>query len=261
MMRICLFWVLLLFVSAQTGYAQEMKEGFYPDGKIRYRGYFQNGKPVGEMTRYYPNGRIKALMNHKGDTTEVVLYSKEGEYTSKGRYIARKKDGVWEYRKGDFLLATEQYKNNILAGEAIRYFPSGKKAEDKIWKAGLPDGEWKMYYENGRVRMQAFFVAGKLNGEVKSFGDDGELRTAGKYHNDLKEGKWAYYDPDGKLLKELYYIGGVPENAEELELEESRNLDVLIDLGKKIPDPAEFSDDPEGYMKVTGIDPENIKEH
>ena len=43
------------------------------------------------------------------------------------------------------------------------------------------------------------------------------------------------------------------EDAAEEETEESRKLDEMMISGKEIPDPAVFADDPEAYMRLTGM--------
>lgn len=75
---------LFVFGSVTVGNAQELKEGYYPDGKLRYKGYFQNGQPAGEVTHYYPEGQVKAVMNHQEKQIDAVLYSRDGEIKTSG---------------------------------------------------------------------------------------------------------------------------------------------------------------------------------
>ena len=119
---------------------------------------------------------------------------------------------------------------------------------------GKPEGEWKLYYDNGQLRMIAGLKAGKLDGEVKTYSYQGILRSEGRYRNDRKEGTWVFFDDSGVEVKRKNYRAGISDTAEGDELEESRQLDVLLSTVKKIPDPAVFADDPEGYMKLTGME-------
>lgn len=247
--------LILFFLTFGTlCFSQEMKYGYYPDGKVRYKGYFADGKPVGELIRYYPEGAVQAKMNHRGDTVIAVLYSRDGEFTSSGKYFRQKKTGTWEYRKRQAVIAREEFKDDRLCGKSLRYGKENIVLEEKNWEDGKTNGEWKLYYNNGQLRMQAFFIAGALNGMLQSYSRDGKLRTKGIYKDNLKEGEWEFYDETGKLVKKQLYQGGKAENAEEQELEESRELDALIESGRKIADPAVFADDPEAYMKVTGME-------
>lgn len=244
-------WIFLFLGWGMYSWAQELKEGYYPDGKIRYRGYFVQGQPQGQLTRYYPDGKVKAVLDHQGNEVTAVLYSQDGLYTTEGVYINRKKEGMWKYQKEKKLLMTEEYRNNQLEGTVTRYYPSGQVAEIRQWKEGVPSGRWRLYYDNGKPRMEAVFVAGKLDGKMTSYEYDGTLAAEGMYRKDLKEGEWKYYDPQKKMEYSRIYHAGVPENAEELENAESRRLDTLLNAAKKIPDPALFTDDPEAYIKLT----------
>lgn len=248
-LQVCLF----ALYGVVEGNAQELKEGHYPDGKLRYKGYFQNGQPVGEVTHYYPDGTVKAVMNHQGKQADAVLYSRSGELKISGKYVDRKKEGMWEYRKEEKLLLSEEYAGGLLNGVAIRYFSTGVVADEKTWKDGVLSGDWKLFYETGNLKTEVAFVAGKLNGKLRSYRHDGVLLTEGEYRNDLKEGTWQFYDPDGKLQRTIVYHAGIPENEEEAILEESRRIDELMNSGKKFADPALFKDDPEGYMKLSGL--------
>lgn len=255
MKRIVFFFYTLLLVILWTNvsFAQELKEGRYPDGKLRYRGYFQNGEPAGEVTHYYPDGNVKAVMNHKGEQVEAVLYSKNGEFKTSGKYLNRKKNGVWEYHKNDVLVLSEEYEADRLNGTTTRYYAGGGIAEIKNWKAGVLSGDWKLFYDSGKLRMEVPFVAGLLNGKMKSYDYQGILTAEGEYQADLKEGEWCFYTPTGKLERTLKFHQGIPENKDEIELEESRQIDALTNSGKKIPDPALFADDPENYIKLSNL--------
>ena len=55
-----LFWgCLLLGMPESRGQEAEWRKGTYPDGTLRYEGYFRAGKPAGEMKRYYPDGVVQ----------------------------------------------------------------------------------------------------------------------------------------------------------------------------------------------------------
>lgn len=244
--------VILISTFVRQAYCQELKQGFYPSGKLRYEGIFVNGQPVGELTRYYESGQVQAKLNHRGDTVDAVLYSRNGDYTSSGKYVTHKKWGIWKYFKGERLLGSDEYYDDLLSGESLRYSVEGKIVECKHWHRGKAAGTWILYYQDGQVRMQTFYVDGKLNGLLKSYSREGQMTAKGVYRDDLKEGVWEFYGADGKLIATRVYEHGVPEGKDGMELEESRKLDALIESAGQIPDPALFMDDPEAYMKISG---------
>lgn len=249
---LCIVEIVLAVSGLAAQEAGEVRKGFYPDGSLRYEGKFENGVPAGKMIRYYPGGQVQAELFHEGERTRAVLYSKDGETSSTGVYVNRRKEGEWVYKKGGRLLVAENYKAGLLDGVMRRYFLSGQLAEEKNWKAGVPDGVWKTYYPEGGIRLEAFYVQGKLEGEMKGYGPDGRVMAEGAYRNAKREGIWRYYDARGQLKRECSYRGGVAEDWDEEELQESRLLDEWISKGEKIVDPAHFTGDPEMYLKIAG---------
>ena len=135
-----LFWgCLLLGMPEGRGQEAEWRKGTYPDGTLRYEGYFRAGKPAGEMKRYYPDGKLQARMVYRGDTVEAVLYSRKSDCCMRGKYVGRKKQGIWEYFKNDCLLMKEEYRDQVLNGKTVRFFSTGNPAEEKGWVNGKPD--------------------------------------------------------------------------------------------------------------------------
>lgn len=249
--RIMVFFIFhFSFLLPNMIQAQELREGFYPDGKLRYKGYFVNNLPSGEITHYYPEGNIKAVMNHKGTETDAILYSKNGNIKTSGKYLDRKKSGIWEYRKENKIVTTEEYTEDKLNGIARKYLDDGTLLEIKNWKEGVLVGECKLFHNNGKLRIQVLFLNGKLNGPMKSFDYNGVMLVEGNYKNNLREGLWTYYTKEGKLNKKLKYHLGNSENKEAEELEESEQIDSLLNKGGKIADPADFMDTPDAYMKM-----------
>ena len=56
-----LFWgCLLLGMPESRGQEAEWRKGTYPDGTLRYEGYFRAGKPAGEMKRECRGGERQA---------------------------------------------------------------------------------------------------------------------------------------------------------------------------------------------------------
>ena len=50
-----------MFCLAQTLYAQEIKQFFYPDGSVSSEGTMVNGKPDGYWKSYYQDGTLKSV--------------------------------------------------------------------------------------------------------------------------------------------------------------------------------------------------------
>lgn len=249
-LRLILLGGLLLGSLLVTAQQKEWKEAFYANGNTRYKGYFIGKQPVGEVMQYYPSGQLKARLNYHGEETEAVIYSKDGEFTSSGKYLNRKKTGRWGYRKGERLLMQEEYAEDRLNGISRRYYSSGKVAEIRNWKTGILSGDWRMFYDNGQMKFATAFVEGKLEGPLKAYSYEGKLTVEGYYRNNLREGNWRYYDADGKLVRERIYRAGISDTQQEDDLKESEQIRQLETEAIRIVDPADFTDEPEVYMRI-----------
>jgi antitoxin component YwqK of YwqJK toxin-antitoxin module len=53
------------------------------------------------------------------------------------------------------------------------------------------------------------FVKGKSDGKRITYFESGKVRYEGFYKEDLRVGKWRFFDENGRLLKELDYSAPV----------------------------------------------------
>lgn len=235
-----------------AGQGAELREGYYPDGKLRYKGYFTGTEPTGEVTHYYADGKVKAVMNHRGDRTEAVIYSKDGLFSTQGVYQRRKKDGVWLYKKGERVMARETYRNDRLEGMTEKYDSTGKVLEASSWKEGLLFGRRRVYYPSGKLHFEIYFADGKPDGPARVYSQEGELAAEGNYKDGLRDGLWRYFDGNGKVKKSYTFRDGRSAELEAEELEAGRELDEWLNSDRKLADPADFTDQPEMYLKIAG---------
>lgn len=251
LLRLFLMWLLLGGENVCPAQQPALKEAYYPDGGLRYRGYFAGKQPVGEVTQYYPGGKVKAVLNYKGRETDALIYSKNGEFTSQGKYLDRQKTGSWIYKKGDRLLTEEVYSGGRLEGKALRYYANGKVAEIRTWREGVLSGSWQVFYDNGQLKFETVFVNGKLEGPLKAYDYSGKLTVEGEYKNNRKDGRWRYYTAEGKIRQERYYRDGKTDQQEEDDRQESEQITEMENRARRIADPADFTDEPELYLRIT----------
>jgi antitoxin component YwqK of YwqJK toxin-antitoxin module len=78
-----------------------------------------------------------------------------------------------------------------------------KRVFDYIDMPGMERIE--LYYPNGRLREVYYSQNGQLNGLRKVFYDNGILSETGNWHNDVREGIFRYYTPNGQLDCERFF--------------------------------------------------------
>ena len=55
---------------------------------------------------------------------------------------------------------------------------------------------------NGKKWSEGTFKYGKSDGKRTTYFENGKIRYQGEYKNDVRVGKWQFYDESGKLLAE-----------------------------------------------------------
>jgi len=214
----------------------------YPDGKIMYKGYFSDNKPVGIFKRYDDEGNLVSVIDYgKGnDTVHAEFYHPNGYIAGRGKYLNKKKTGKWFFYSDyidDRLLMTCYYKNNMKHGKRVRYHWNGEVAEKLKFINGTKTGSWLQYYSDGTKSLESNYTKGRLNGDFNSWHPNGRKEITGQYSNDIRKGQWFFYNNDGSLRNKIVYINGIPKNNTELIRKETEYLDSLEKEGGKIKDP------------------------
>jgi len=172
-----------------TGYFKDN----YPDGNIRHKGYYDQGKIVTVFTNYYENGQIERTFRAKTD-----------------------KKGTLEvfYPTGAMLSHVEWVDGESLLWED--YYPQGQVEFSEEYNKGLEYYLYmRFYYEDGRPQILFELTDEKTRAYTyKEFYPNGQLKESGsKMYNEAlndypMEGKWLYYDESGKLTLEEEYTHG-----------------------------------------------------
>lgn len=91
-------------------------------------------------------------------------------------------------------------------GAYREYYPNGNvKIEGFFDSKGEKNGVWKGFSKNGQQQSEIFFLRGKKNGHAVVFLPSGKPKYIGEYKNDIKVGKWRFYDNEGNLSKEVIF--------------------------------------------------------
>ncbi len=255
-MKAKLFLILLVLISV-TVYSQDtiynlvdkdgLKTGFwksyYPNGGLRYFGYFIKGKPVGKMKRYYIGGLLQAEMNFNqtGTTALVKLYNVQGNLIAEGKYKEKSKDSTWNYYSSydGRLVMRENYMNGKKEGSSFKYHNNGKTSEILEWVNDIENGKWSQFYENGNLRLNCSNTEGKRSGKFQSFNPDGFLSVTGEYKNGIMNGKWIFYNAKGEEDYFIEYVDGkmLPNKEYDKRVEEfSKSVEEAAKRAGVVPD-------------------------
>lgn len=193
------------------------------DGKrVIYKGTFKNDKPVGKFFYYYPQGNVSTVLEHLGEgKSKCRMYHSNGSIMAVGNYIDQKKDSTWWYfNDKKIILKQENYKNGVLDGAHINYFPLNEKkpriAEEVYYRNGRKEGPWKQYFLSGKIKAICTYKMGLRQGKIIYYFESGEKDVEGYYKDGLKNGYWTFTNEEGDKEKH-YYLRDKEIKGEELE--------------------------------------------
>jgi antitoxin component YwqK of YwqJK toxin-antitoxin module len=219
------------------GFKQGYWKKAYPNGKLMYKGFFKDGKPLGEMHKFYENGVMEAIMNYdqKNEHVKTTIYYEDGGIAARGNYYLEKKDSIWNYYSyySGTVIATESYNRGNKEGIEKHYYQNGNLSEEIVWQNNLKDGIWNQYFEDGKPKFKTSNSLNKLNGLYTFYYPNGQLYIVGSYIQNKRNGKWIFYDDNGKVKSEIVYNNGKADNEKEImEKDEEFFKNVEQNLGK-----------------------------
>lgn len=240
----------LLALAAFSLNAQaEYKKTKYPNGNVKMEGYFDNGKPVGEVKRYHENGKLQGIQIFAQDgTSKAEIYAGDGTLSARGNYDGQNKVGLWRYfASSGYLFMMENYEDGVRKGESLVFSADSVVLERMFYVDGLLNGERISYYPYGNVMTKYTYDMGVLNGLYQFFFESGSLGEEGMYKDGKRDGVWKVYYVESPEVQEVIYVDGEIENKLEIDAKLQQKLDSY-DVDPKIKDPEDYMHNPEGYF-------------
>lgn len=160
-------------------------ELFYPDGKTKAKGTYENGKRVGDWSFFFPNGKKEQTGTYKNGKPEgkwFWFYS-DGSLRREGFYVDGKEHGTFN--------ELSLNRDTLSTGEYVYGLRNG------LWKLSVND-----HTEIGEFKL------GKKHGKWKHFYTDERLQFKGAYKNGAADGEHVYYYPNGRIKKRAEYSMG-----------------------------------------------------
>jgi len=200
----------------------------------------ENRKGVWEY--YYNNGKLESRGRYKLGKKDGAWkeFDKLGVLTEAYEYNNGELNQIREYEKNGVMLEERNIKDLALIDSLLIYYPDGAL---KKWYY-LPKGSKNMgktaaFHPNGVKQLQADiknfdyqtgyvyhndrgigvfdvkFKNGEKNGPVLENYSDGKLYLNGFYKDNEKDGKWEYFDREGKTSAILNYSKGEQDGKQE----------------------------------------------
>jgi uncharacterized protein len=165
-----------------------VKEEYYSNGKIKFRGSYVDSIPVGIHKYFAMDGSVQ----------NGILYNDIGKLSGEGLVDDNdKKQGLWKfyYESGE-LLSQGKFSDDKKTGEWSFYYRNGNLEEKGKYNKNNAIGLWKWYYENGKLWRTESYENGKEEGKLVEFAQDSTIINKGEYADGEKEGYWFYHVGD-----------------------------------------------------------------
>lgn len=193
----------------EKGKKHGLWKGVYEDTKNpKYEGTFEHGKEVGVFT-FFDNTKTKRVIatrefNPNDNSAYTIVYDQLKNKVSEGKVVNKLSEGKWIYyhKASKAIMATENYGKGKLEGLRSVFYPTGKIAEEILYKNDLKNGPYKRYTESGIIIEESNYKNNEYDGlAIFRDPDDGTIVSKGKFVNGKKAGIWQFFEK-GKLVKE-----------------------------------------------------------
>jgi antitoxin component YwqK of YwqJK toxin-antitoxin module len=184
---------------------------YYSNEQLCDEGTFVKSLPDGEWKMWYPDGRLKVIVNYSAEKFHYIKNDIRRNHPRDKKYqitrLASMNKNIKPYFQPQFpdepvgtkdlsLLYKIRYNT---ASDGNSYLPP--------FKTCLHHGLYISYFENGLVRDSGNYVNG-LKHELWRETPDDQTRAIGFYRHGQKDGQWKYYQANGELsFTEIYYQG------------------------------------------------------
>ena len=198
------FFISLSVFALNITDAQGLRQGqwrkLYPNGQPMYEGTFKDDKPVGEMKRYYEDGKIRSIQQFIEGTDNFIIRNfdqNSGKLVSKGAFRGQLRDGEWQCFSGDVMIMSEQWQDGKLSGVTRIFNLNGTLIEEVNWLNDMMVGVRKRFFDDGKLFIaQEYNSVAALTGEVRMYFDNGVLAAKGTYREGKKDGNFEFFNPD-----------------------------------------------------------------
>lgn len=207
----------------------------YPNGQIRLKYNYLNGKTHGIFEWYYINGQLSSKGEYFDNEPNGywVYYDEQGNKTSEGNYFYGDKIGKWyKYSDTGIILSEANYKQGLIYGEYKTFNQDGSKKYEANYENGVENGKVYFYSEKGDLQLVRFYNYGELlgytyldnknellpmielkkgTGEIKSFYPNGRKSRELSFVNGELQGEYKKYHLNGSLVSRETHKSGVQQ--------------------------------------------------
>ncbi|MBM3200892.1 MAG: toxin-antitoxin system YwqK family antitoxin [Chlamydiae bacterium] len=200
----------------QNDLAEGLTQGWFEDGKIAFTRFYKGGVLVGEQKDYYPSHLI--FEKDREQLSKITCYNSEGKLHGEQKtfFVNGTVQTLINYKMGQLhgikarwddkgrLFEEASYENGKLEGRFFELDPEGREIVC-FYEKNKKHGPYSVFYpENprfGKVKaIQAEYVNGKIEGELSEYTESGSKISMICYKNGKKDGIAQIFDQKGLVV-------------------------------------------------------------
>jgi antitoxin component YwqK of YwqJK toxin-antitoxin module len=202
-----------------VGEREGLWEWFYPNGNIKCRIPYKNGKEDGIEEVFYENGNISMRIPYKEGKMDGIREWFDKQWNIKARipFKEGKEDGIaeWFDEQGN-ITETRVCKNGevieITKPELtphIEYYGNGNvKVKGQRNSKGQREGIWEWFFENGNILCRTPYKEGNMDGIEELFYENGNTKWRIPYKNGVEDGVQECFDEQGNITATSHWKDG-----------------------------------------------------
>lgn len=161
---------------------QGLMKHYYESGELKVE--IDHHGAIAYATIFYPDGKIKAKGKYENEQKDSlwVFYGDDGSKRAEEFYLSGKREGVWKQFYPSGKIAEEKsYTNDVEDGSWKQYFENGQERMMSTYVDGSLEGETKYHDAGGKLLIKGNFYHDVRHGTWTFYNESGEIDKQEEY--------------------------------------------------------------------------------
>ncbi len=211
------------YIPYRDGVAHGVEMRLDHNGSKLAEAEWRRGVQCCDVKYFWPSGRVRIVQEYvdaSRDGTETHYFDQHTEGKPPRHMLVPlvqgKKHGKATvfYENGSTVWSELDYLDDLREGIETRYYDTGEKMAEYMWRNGEFVGKARTYWKNGRIQSAFPFDGGAGTGMESRFDEQGRLRMQVALVKGKKQGEAKVFDERGELVATLTYLDDEQDGPE-----------------------------------------------
>ncbi len=177
-------------------------------GEIVEASMMKEGERYGELKRFFPNGTVRFAGFYRGDEMHGPqrFYYESGQIASESWYYKGTLQGkMRHYYPTGVLFGVKKFKDGQKEGAHLYFYPNKSLRLIEHYKKGQLHGVSRYFSKEGWVLRETHYSEGKREGGHLVYDQEARLIEEASFKADLPASTHRFFASNGQLLEETHY--------------------------------------------------------